>query len=246
MNHAQSERFDAVLADLEARGFSLREGSYATVSEDGPASLTGVDGPLSVIELADARPLSVVSAIANATQNERVPVLVTDSYDHDDVLEIVSAPFLLAEQRDGRRFLSVEDRIMLTDGTFACVGSRGPIQWTEETDRGSTESPAVDLVVGGERVAVLESVDELRCPGPTPATFRYRYTREDDGRFAVYEGAERRGRYAGVTAMRASGFRPLPAPLVPEHHIRQSARLARAGLLATVAHGTVEYTPFGE
>jgi hypothetical protein len=50
----------------------------------------------------------------------------------------------------------------------------------------------------------------------------------------------------GVTAMREHGYRPLPLPLVPEHHVRQSAPLARAGLLATVSQGTVEYASFGE
>ena len=246
MNYVQSGRSDAVLADLQSRGYDLREGSHATIAEDGPTSLTGMDAPLSVIELGDARPLSVVSAIANATQNERVPVLVTDEYDHEDAANIVSDPFLLAERRDGRRFFPIEDRIMLTDGTFACIGTRGPIEWAEETDRGAVDSPAVELLVGGERVAILDSVDELACPGPTPATFRYRYTREDDGRFAVYEGEECLGRYVGVTAMRKHGYRPLPLPLVPEHHVRQSAPLARAGLLATVSQGTVEYASFGE
>lgn len=246
MKYAKPGRIDAVLTDLHKRGFDLREGRYETIAEGGPASLTGVDAPLSVIEITDDRPLTVVSAIANAAQTDRVPVLVTDDYDYEGVFGIVSDPFLLSERRDGRRFFGVEDRIMLTDGTFACVGTRGPIQWTEETDRGSVESPALELLVGGERVAVLESVDELRCPGPAPETFRYRYTREGDGRFAVYEGSECLGRYSGVAAMRANGFRPLPLPLVPEHHIRQSGRLARAGVLATVSQGTVEYTAFGE
>lgn len=246
MKNAQSEQFDAVLTDLQTRGFSLREEEHTTVAEDGPVDFTGTDAPLSVLEIADARPLTVVSAIANATQHERVPVLVADKYDHKDVAEIVSKPFLLAEQREERRFFSVEDRIMLTDGTFACVGSSGQIQWREVTDRGPVESPAVALLVGGERVAVIESVDELRCPGPEPATFRYRYTREEDGEFAVYEGGACLGRYPGVTGMRENGYRPLPLPLVPEHHIRQSARLARAGLLASVTHSAVEYTSFVE
>jgi len=246
VNHAQSGRFDTVLTNLQSRGYDLREGSHATIAEDGPTDLTGVGAPLSVIELGDARPLSVVSAIANATQNERVPVLVTDDYDYEGALDIVSDPFLLAERREGRRFFAIEDRIMLTDGTFACIGTSGPIEWAEETDRGVVDTPAVELLVGGERVAILDSVDELACPGPTPETFRFRYMRADDGRFAVYEGDECLGRYVGVTAMREHGYRPLPLPLVPEHHIRQSARLARAGLLATVTQGTVEYASFGE
>lgn len=246
MSNAQPKRLDAVLTDLRERGVNLREGSHATIAEDAPTGFISEDAPLSIIEIGNARPLSVVSEIANATQNERVPVLVTDDYDFEDALEVVSEPFLLAEQSDGRRFFTVEDRIMLTDDTFACVGTEGPIEWAEETDIGAVESPAVELTVGGERAAVIESVDELRCPGPAPETFRYRYTREEDGRFAVYEGEECLGRYGGVTAMREQGYRPLPLPLVPEHHVRQSGRLARAGMLATVSQGTVEYASFGE
>jgi hypothetical protein len=41
--------------------------------------------------------------------------------------------------------------------------------------------------------------------------------------------------------MRNNGYRPVPLPLIPEHHIRESPSLARKALLPIVDTGTVTY-----
>lgn len=54
-------------------------------------------------------------------------------------------------------------------------------------------------------------------------------------RFFSIEDGRVVGRYTGVGAMRTDGFRPVPLPLVPEHHVRDGGTLARATLVASVA-----------
>ena len=240
MDRPVSRRTAAVERDLQNRGFTLEPGKYATTARDGAADLAGVDASLEVVHLADGEPLTVVSAIANAAHEGRVPVLVTDQWSREDVTEVVTAPFLLAGERNGaRRFYDLEDRIRLTDGSFACVGHRGELTWHEvATD---SDQPGLLLEANGEPVAAVDSVDELACPGPEPTAFQYRYARDDDGRLSVLERGKTVGRYPSFSAMRAAGFRPVSAPLVPEHHVRRNGRLARATLLASVDRGTVEY-----
>jgi hypothetical protein len=58
----------------------------------------------------------------------------------------------------------------------------------------------------------------------------------------VFAGPETVGQYGTVAAMRADGYRPVPLPLVPEHHVRQHASLARATVLADT-DGDVTYEP---
>jgi hypothetical protein len=98
------------------------------------------------------------------------------------------------------------------------------------------------LSVGEEVVAVFDSVDGLTCPGPVAEAFPARYRRGDDGRFCVREHDRTVGRYGSVAAMRADGYRPVPLPLVPEHHLRHNPSLARAVLLASVDDGSVTYS----
>ncbi len=240
MDRPVSRRTAAVERELRDRGFTLEAGEYATTARDGPADLAGVEAPLEVVHLADGDPLTVVSAIANAAHEGRVPVLVTDQWSREDVAAVVSAPFLLAGERDGgRRFYDLEDRIRLTDGSFACVGRRGELAWHEAAT--GSDQPDLLLEAGGETVAAVDSVDALACPGPEPTAFRYRYARDDDGRLAVLEREATIGRYPSFGAMRAAGFRPVSAPLVPEHHVRRNGRLARATLLASVDRGSVEF-----
>lgn len=242
MTAATAASVKRVASDLQERGFAVDSEDWPTTATDGPTDLAGVDAPLQVVIPRDSTPLSVISAVANAAHEGRVPVVVTDRYDRDQVHDILSSPFALADQQDGlRRFHPVEDRIQLTDDTFACVAAEGALSWFEVAEGESADSPQLHLTAGGETVAVLDSVDGLACPGPSPAAFRHRYARRDDGRFAVYEGAALVGTYRGVTAMRADGVRPVPLPLVPEHHVRSNGHLARATVLATVEDGAVRY-----
>jgi hypothetical protein len=236
-----SRRRAAVERDLRERGYTLEEDDWLTVARDGPMEFLAVDAPLAVVPLTDGRPLSVVSAVANAAHEGRVPVLVADAQTRAAAATVLSDPFALAGYDDGRRlFHAVEDRILLTDDTFACV-QYGDLQWVEATPEAETEDPGLRLTVDDDVVAALDSVDALTCPGPDPEAFPYRYGRTD-GRFRVFAGPETVGQYGTVAAMRADGYRPVPLPLVPEHHVREHAALARATVLADT-DGDVTYEP---
>ncbi|WP_394740471.1 hypothetical protein [Natronococcus roseus] len=170
-----------------------------------------------------------------------VPVLVADRWTNDELKEVLESPFLLASRRGGaRQFYSIEDRIRLTDESFACLGTSGRIEWYETAVDG--DDPSLVLDVGGETVAVLDSVETLCCPGPEPTAFRYRYSRGEDGRLSVFRGEKPVGRYTSFRAMRTDGFRPVPLPLVPEHHVRRNGHLARATHRAFVTGDEVEYS----
>ena len=243
MSLTASSRTAVVAEDLRDRGFTLDTDGWATVARGGPTGLAGVDAPLAVISPVNSNPLTVVSAVANAAEDGHVPILVADPQIENGIESILSEPFLLeGQQAGGRSFFPIEDRIRLPDGSYACVGTSGQIEWFE-TSRKATDDPPLVLEVGGETVAVLDSVDGLACPGPSVSTFQYRYARGEDGQFRVSDEDNVVGRYTGVSAMRADGFRPLPLPLVPEHHVRDHGRLARATVVASVdsADRTVAY-----
>ena len=240
MTGSLSTRRQRVVDDFRERGFTVDD-DPVPVARDGPTDLAGVDAPLELALLTDDSPLTVISAVANAAHEGRVPVLCVDDHDYEGVHELLSPPFALAGTEDVvRQFYTVEDRIQLTDDTFACVAASGELSWAEADTDG--DSPRLELTAGEETVAVIDSIDGLACPGPSSTAFRHRYDRGDDGRFRVYEGDSVVGEYTGVTAMRQAGVRPVPLPLVPEHHVRNNGDLARAVLLATVEDGTVQYT----
>lgn len=235
MSLTASDRTETVVDDLRDRGFTLDTEGWVPVASGPSEALVGLDAPLAIVPLRDSNPLTVVSAIANAAHDGTVPVLVADPRTEDEIEPILSEPFLLDDRRGGgRAFFPIEDRIRLSDGSYACVGTSGPIEWFEDA-REATDDPALVLEVGGETVAVLDSVDGLACPGPSVSTFQYSYARGEDGQFRVFDDGQVVGRYTSVTAMRADGFRPLALPLVPEHHVRDHGRLARATVVATVA-----------
>lgn len=239
MTHPAFRRLDAVRADLRTRGFSLDVTEWETVARGESTDLTDVDAPLHVVRLRDDRPLTVVSAVANAAREGRVPVLTGDDRTLAAAEELLAAPFALADDGPGRRFRAIEDRIRLTDDTFAAVADREPLSWTEtagagDGDRTGTDSPRLTLSVDSERVAVLDSVDALACPGPSPTAFPYRYERDDDGRIRLFDRDGPVGHLRSFGALRDDGYRPVPAPLVPEHHVRTNGRLARRVLLAGV------------
>lgn len=240
-----ASRTTAILtSDLRDRGLELNETERGSTVARGPTELVDVDAPLEVIPLPDASPLSIVSVVANAAHDGNVPVLLTDEHTRAAAESVLADPFLLSGTDGGRRFRAVEDRIRLTNDRYACVASYGPMRWSEADDE-TTDSPSLTLDVGGDPAAVLDSVDRLACPGPSPTAFRCSYARGDDGRFRVFENDRRVARYTSITAMREGGFRPVPLPLVPEHHVRVNGALARATRLAVVSgvadDPTVEY-----
>ncbi len=234
MDSDPSRRARAVAADLRDRGFDTERtdgGALATGDGDAPFD---ADPPLAVVEPRDGSPLAVVSRVASAAADGATPLLVGDPDAAARARDVLGAPFALRGVDDGRRrFYGIPDRIRLTDGAFACVRGATAPTW-RAVDDAATDSPALVLTADGESLAVLDGVAALACPGPSPAAFRYRYRRGEDGRFEVLDGDGVVGRYTGVGAMRADGFTPVDAPLVPEHHVRSGADRARATVLAAV------------
>ena len=242
MSLTASRRSAAVADDFRDRGFALEDREWGTVTTSTGSTPADVDAPLALTSLENSRPLTVVSAIANAADEGFVPVLVADQHTADAVQPILSPPFLLADREGkGRSFLTIEDRIRLQDDTYACVGASGELAWFEDFGTG-TDAPPLVLAVGGEIVTVFDSVDRLACPGPAASAFQYSYGRGGDGQFRVFADGEAVGRYTSVAAMRSDGFRPVPLPLVPEHHVRTHGQLARATVVATAADGSQTVT----
>lgn len=243
MSLTASRRVAAVTDDLQSRGFTLDDTGWATIAHGDATAIAGVDGSLAVTPLNNSNPLTVVSAVANAAHDGHVPVLVVDDRTGREIEPILSEPFLLNGRREGaRRFFPVEDRIRLSDESYACIGTSGQIEWFEEATP-ETDDPPLVLAVGGETTTRLDSVESLACPGPSLSAFEYSYARGDDGRFRVCAAGEPVGRYTSISAMRTSGFRPAPLPLVPEHHVRSHGTLARATLVTSVTgdDGGVSY-----
>jgi hypothetical protein len=233
-------RVETVAADLRERGLETEPQDYGVLAR-GDAAFHDRDAPLLVVEPRDGDPLTLISAVDNAAAAGAVPLLVGHRDTVAAAADLLGAPFALRGDADGRQFHSIADRIRLTDDTFACVRTGATPRWHEVADSGGSDDPGLLLEAAGETLAALEGVDALRCPGPEPSAFRYRYERDERGRFAVRDRDGVAGRYAGVGAMRADGFRPVALPLVPEHHVRTNAALARAALLGTVDDGAVRY-----
>jgi len=240
---------DPVLADLEARGYETTRLDGATTP---PAVATGgdppnavTDRPLSVEPLAEATPLNVVATLADAASEQRGTLFVADPDTAAAALEILREPFLLrADPPDGgRSFYSIPDRIRLTDGTLAAVATTDAT-WREDDQRGGVtgDERALLLESGGEVLAALDSVEALTCPGPDPEAFPFRYERGDDRRLHVSGRDREIGTFTSFAAMESRGFAPVDLPLVPEHHLREHADLARRWAVATVSDDGVEYT----
>jgi hypothetical protein len=241
MSQKSSSLAAVVAEDLQDRGFRLDTDGRTSVARGSSTTLVPSEAPLAIVSPRNSRPLTVISTIANAVHDGHVPVLVADRQTETEIEHILSDPFLLRDRRAGRHFFPIEDRIRLPDDSYACLGTTGSVEWFEG-GRQATDEPQLRLAAGGETVTVLESVDALSCPGPSTSAFQYRYARGDDGQFRVFDSSRMIGRYNSIKAMRADGFRPLPLPLVPEHHVRDNGKLARATLIARVTgHRTVRY-----
>lgn len=251
--HPRNQRREAVNQTLREQGYTLREDDGRLVgTQSGSQPIDHeADRPLggaesvAVTEPHDADPLTVVSHIANAVHGGYVPVLIANEATSEPLHSVLSRPFLLRDEHNGGRvFHPVEDRIQLSDGSFACIETTGPIQWLEgpaATDEGraATDDPQLHCRVGEKTTVVLDSVESLRCPSAAP--FPLRYERGNDRRFRVLDGEQVVGTFGSVTAMKVAGYRPLPLPLVPEHHVRSNGGLARSVRLAVVDDDGVEF-----
>jgi hypothetical protein len=240
---------DTVLAALRDRGYETTRlpdsASPAAVATGGRAPGAVTDRPLSVVPLARAPPLSLIAALASAATERRAVVFVADSETAAATESVLADPFALRDETDGHRtFYSIPDRIRLTDGRFAAVRADADPVWREEpaapgvTGEASAD-PTLVLEADGEVLIALESVDGLTCPGPDPSAVPYRYERGDDRRIHLSDRDREFGVYTGVAR---HGYRPVSLPLVPEHHLREHAHLARRWLIATPTDDGVAWT----
>ncbi len=242
MEYSFSVDAKPIIQDLQDRDFTVSDDNPAVVQGDATA-FVGVEAPLEVVPPANDRPLTIISAISNAVDNGHVPILVADQDCGDTVREFLSPPFALAgSQNSSRQFYATEGRIRLSDGSYACAPTDASLTWTEVADSASAEPRQLQLLANSEPIATIEAAEAIACPAPQPDQFQYRYSRNEDGQFVVYSGTEPVGTYAGVSAMRADGIQPIPAPLIPEQHIASNPRLAHATVLATVTDESVQYS----
>ena len=231
-----------IIRDLQDRDFTISDDNPAVVRGDATA-FVGVDAPLEVVPLANDRPLTIISAISTAVDSGRVPILAVDQDCEHTVREFLSPPFgLVGSQNGTRQFYATEGRIRLADGSYACTPTDGPLSWIEAPESESIEPRQLQLMSNSELIATVESAEAIACPAPHPDRFQYRYSRNEDGQFVVYSGTEAVGTYAGVSAMRADGIQPIPAPLISEQYTASNPQLAHATVLAVVANGSVRYS----
>lgn len=241
MEHSFSIDTEPIIQNLQDRGFTVSDDNHAVVLGDATA-FVGVDAPLEVVPVANDRPLTIISAISTAVDSEHVPILAADQDYSDTIREFLSAPFGLAGSQNGRRrFYATEGRIQLADGSYACAPTDTPLMWTEVAESASAEPRQLHLTANSEPIATIEAGEAIACPASHPDQFQYRYSRNEDGQFVVYSGTELVGTYAGVSAMRADGIHPIPAPLIPEQHTASHPQLAHETVFATVADGDVQY-----
>lgn len=247
---------DVPQGDGESPTAGVAVDSAATTPE---ALLTA--GPTVAIEpLRETDPTTVLSRVWNNRTNDRATLFVVPSRDAAaTVEELLSPPAgIAAADDDGRRFHTGPDRIPLDEGGYAAVPTGDPLVWRESQTAAEDFSPALSVSEDGSRspeeptamggstsdapwlelragetvLARLDGVDALACP--PRARFPYAYHRDQDKQIRVLDFAGRPvQRYTGIAAMRRGGFRPVPAPLVPEHMFDEPTTGWWAVLLAT-------------
>jgi hypothetical protein len=211
-----------------------------------PGELLTVGRPVAVEPLRESDPTVTLSRLWNNRTNGRATLFVVPSEAVAGAVErLLSPPIGVREaDDDGRRFYAGPDRIRLEEGGYAAVPAGPELAWHEtrtppeptgiysvEADEGDSppdalpapaaegsdepEPPWLELRADGTVLARLTGVDELGCP--PRARFPYAYHRDRDKQIRVCDFAGRPvQRYPGIAAMRRGGFRPVPAPLVPE------------------------------
>ncbi|MBB6646058.1 hypothetical protein [Halobellus ruber] len=210
-----------------------------------PGELLAAGRPVAVEPLPDSDPTVTLSRLWNNRTNGRATLFVVPTEGVAAAVErLLSPPVGVREaDDDGRRFYAGPDRIRLEEGGYAAVPTGPELEWREtrtppeptgirsvEADEGGSPSdalpapaakesedqaPWLELRADGTVLARLAGVDELACP--PRARFPYTYHRDRDKQIRVCDFAGRPvQRYPGIAAMRRGGFRPVPAPLVPE------------------------------
>ena len=167
--------------------------------------------------LADADPTTVLSRLwTNRNRGRATLFVVDDRATADAVADLLAAALLVVAADDaGRRtFFDGPDRVPLAEGGYAAVPAGDDVVW-RETGEGETFRLSLETD-RGEVIGALDGVGDLDCP--PRATFPFGYERDDDKRIRVRDFLGRPVEtFPGVKAMRAGGFAPVAAPLVPEH-----------------------------
>ena len=207
-----------------------------------PEALLTAGSTVAIEPLPEVDPTTVLSRLWNNRTNDRATLFVVPSREATDTVEeLLSPPVgIAAVDDDGRRFHLGPDRVPLDEGGYAAVPTGDPLVWRESQTAPEDLGPALSVPEDGSGVpeesaamdasdttwlelragetvlARLEGVDALACP--PRARFPYAYHRDGDKQIRVLDFAGRPvQRYTGIAAMRRGGFRPVPAPLVPEH-----------------------------
>ncbi|MFC7070684.1 hypothetical protein [Halobaculum lipolyticum] len=214
---------DAGAAAMDERGYDVTrpdsgaEPPAVAVPGEDAESPFGEARETAIDPLDGADPTTVLSRLWTNRNRDRATLFVVDDRETADaVADLLAAPLGVAAADDaGRRtFFDGPDRVPLAEGGYAAVPAGDHVVW-RETGEGESFRLALETD-RGEVIGALDGVGDLDCP--PRATFPYGYERDEDKRIRVRDF---RGRpvetFAGVKAMRAGGFAPVAAPLVPEH-----------------------------
>lgn len=224
-------------ADTDTRPFD--PGRTAPVDSPSVSALLSSGRSVAIEGVREADPTLVLSRLWNDRNSGRAALFVVPDRETADRIETLLAPpvGVRAVDAEGRTFHAGPDRVALAEGGYAAVPTGTELEWRESataresvglsvergadgegnvgTDDGAA-GPWLDLRADGSVVARLGGVDGLDCP--PRARFPYAYRRDADKQIRVVDFAGRPvQRYTGIGAMRDGGFRPVPAPLVPEH-----------------------------
>ncbi|MFD1632208.1 hypothetical protein ACOZ4L_10955 [Haloplanus ruber] len=219
--------------------------SDGTRDATGPFPSLVADGrPVAVEPIRDPSPTLVLSRLWNDHRNGRAALFVVPDRERAARIETLLADPVGVRAADdrGRTFYSGPDRVPLAEGGYAAVPAGTDLRWresttvraisgiradaTDQTDADPSalpddstpdaDGPWLELLADDEVLVRLAGVDALDCPARE--RFPYAYARDRDKQIRVVDFAGRPvQRYPGIGAMRDDGFRPVPAPLVPEH-----------------------------
>ena len=218
-----------------------RPGTDGPPDSTGPVADLATDGrPVAVEPIRDPSPTLVLSRLWNDRRHGRAALFVVpDRGTAERVEALLAAPAGVRTVDDcGRTFHTGPDRVPLAEGGYAAVPAGTDLRWRESTTvramsglRADADRPALpdepmtdadaggpwlELLADDEVLVRLDGVGALDCPARE--RFPYAYARDRDKQIRVVDFAGRPvQRYPGIGAMRDGGFRPVPAPLVPEH-----------------------------
>ncbi|ESP87248.1 hypothetical protein [Candidatus Halobonum tyrrellensis] len=221
-------------SDLLATGATYCRGrgydvSYPDSGADPPGLATptadarppfGPARPVALDPVRGTDPTTVLSRVWTNQGRERATLfVVSEAEAAETVTELLTPPVGVRSEdaRGCRVFFDGPDRVRLAEGGYAAVPAGDDVEWHEAPSADpESEDKRLELRAGAETLSVLDGVDHLDCP--PRESFPYAYERDEDKHIRVRDFLGRPvERYVGVKAMRAGGFAPVAAPLVPEH-----------------------------